>query len=138
MLFIDPKEVEVLPAKDGIVCEHCKERGASWKMEPKGGGERVPLCGWCVLYGGSEWGHLNRDDLVWSGRYVRGIGMSSGGKNVVVPTLDERHRLSPLDAEKYVIGIMFTSKMLARGGSMGRLVRSTGAKVVNLFGGGDD
>lgn len=112
MLYIPPDEVEVIRARDGIQCVHCEERTASWKMEPKGGGAPIPLCGWCVLYGGSEWGHKNRDELAYSGKYVQGVGGASESPNSSIPMLDDRHRLSAPDAEKYVMGIMFTSKML--------------------------
>lgn len=122
MLYISSKEIEIIPARDGIQCVHCKERTASYRMEPKSGGEWQPFCGWCVLYGGSQWGHLNREELVWAGRYVQGVGATSKSKNTVIPMLDERHRLSPFDAERYMMGIIFTSRILEKG-PLGRLAR---------------
>jgi hypothetical protein len=128
MLFIPSREIEEIPAKDGVKCAHCEERQASWKMKPKGGGEPVPLCGWCILYGGSEWGHLNREDLVWAGRYVQGQALGSRRKSTVIPMLDERHRLSPSDADKYVMGILFTSRILERS-PLGRLTRTAAQEL---------
>lgn len=133
MLFIDSKEVEVIPAKDGVKCSCCEERVASYKMEPKDGGEWRPFCGWCVLYGGTRWGHENRDELAWAGRYVQQEGKRSQGRRVVIPMLDEVGRLDAESAERYVMGILFTSKIL---GKMRKVVRSLddgGAKVIELF-----
>jgi hypothetical protein len=122
MLFISSEELEVIPAKAGIECVRCKERVASWRMEPVDGGEKVPFCGWCVLYGGSKWGYENREDLAWAGRYVQGEGIARQGKNTIIPMLDERHRLAPPDAEKYVMGIIFTSRILENS-PLGRFTR---------------
>lgn len=133
MLFIEAEEVEVIPAKDGIKCSCCKERVASYKMEPQGGGERQPFCGWCVLYGGTRWGHENRDELAWSGRYVQQEGKRSRAKHVVIPMLDELGRLDAVSAERYVMGILFTSKLLERGRNAVRRMSDRGAKVIELF-----
>jgi hypothetical protein len=133
MLFIDSRQIEVIPAKDGIVCSDCKERVASYKMEPRGGGEWVPFCGWCVLYGNTKWGYENRDELAWAGRYVQREGKRSLAKHVVVPMLDEIGRLHPAEAERYVMGILFTSKLLEKGRALVRQAREDGAKVIRLF-----
>ena len=128
MLYIDPKEVEVIPTGP-TRCAECEERKASWKMKLVGG-ELAPLCGWCVMYGNSEWGRLNRDELVMVGEYVRASALKSSNARTVIPELDERHRLQPDAADRYVMGIIFTSRLLANG-PLGRLA-ATGVKARDL------
>lgn len=132
-LFLSSDEVELIPAREGIKCACCRERIASYSMEPVGGGERVPFCGWCVLYGGSEWGEQNREELLWSGEFVKGVGLKSKSKNTIVPKLNEQHQLSPLDAERYLTGIIMTSRTLEKG-PLGRFMRL----VKSNFGDSDD
>lgn len=121
MLYIDPGEVDVIPTGP-TTCACCKKRKASWGMRRVEGKDREPLCGWCVMYGDSEWGKLNADELVAVGEYVRGFALKTKRKETVVPELDERHRFQPDDAERYVMGVVFSSRLLAQG-PLGRLVR---------------
>ena len=121
MLYIDPSEVEVIPTGP-TTCACCKERKASWCMQRLGGDGREPLCGWCVMYGDSEWGKLNAGELVAAGAYLRSFALGTQRKGTLVPELDERHRLQPDDADRYVMGIVFSSRLLAQG-PLGRLAR---------------
>lgn len=129
MLYIDPGEVTVIPTGP-TVCACCQERKASWAMLRVGGTDREPLCGWCVLYGDSQWGKLNADELVAAGEYVRAYALSTQRKSTVVPELDERHRLPPDAADRYVMGIVFSSRLLAQG-PLGRLAQA-GARARDL------
>jgi hypothetical protein len=86
-----------------------------------------------VLYRGTRWGHENRDELVWSGRYVQQEGKRSQNRHVVVPMLDEVGRLDADSAERYVMGILFTSKILERMRKVVRRLDDGGAKVIELF-----
>lgn len=126
MLYIDPDEVKIVPA--GVTqCAECKERKASWGMKRDGGEEPEPYCGWCLMYGSSEWGRLNREELVAVGEYVRGFALKSKGLNTHVPELDEMHRLGPDAADRFVMGVVSTSRKLAEG-PMGRMT-SLGARL---------
>ena len=129
MLYIDPDEVKIVPAGT-TVCAECKDRNASWGMKLDGGEEPEPLCGWCLMYGGSEWGRLNREELTHVGEFVRKSALKARGKNTVVPELDEMHRLPPDAADRYVMGIIFTSRLLAQG-PLGRLAK-TGVRAREL------
>lgn len=70
------------------------------------------MCGWCVLYAGSAWGHRFRDEILMRGVVIRQTATTSSNPNVHVPELDERHRLPPEDAEKLMLGIGYTSTHL--------------------------
>jgi len=121
-LLLREKDVEQIPAKDSVTCAKCNKRLASWMALPRGESKRVPFCSWCLLYGGSKWGHQNREEIYFAGRYVRGTTAVARGKNTNVPVLDEEYRLSPQDAERYVMGIVFTTRRVERG-LMGRFLR---------------
>jgi len=121
MLYIDPDEVKIVPS-GRTKCVDCEERYASWGMKLDGGEDQVPFCGWCLMYGSSEWGRLNRDELVAVGEYVKASALARRGKNTEAPELDERHRLPPDAADRYVMGIIFTSRLLAQG-PLGRLAK---------------
>ena len=85
-------------------------------------GETKPFCGWCVMYGNSEWARLNAEELVAVGAFVRTYALKHGGPRALVPELDERHRLLPDAADRYVMGVVTTSRLLAQG-QLGRLIR---------------
>ena len=111
MLMFDSEEVEPILASQKIPCTACQKRSSPWKAALKGQEEKVPLCGWCVMYAGSQWGHDNREELLHVGRTC--VGMAAQ-HNKPVPHLDERGRLAPPDAERYMMGIAFTSRMFRR------------------------
>jgi hypothetical protein len=129
MLYVEPKEIEVVPADRRTICVACRERQASWRMKVMAGGFGE-FCGWCALYSGeTRWAHENRDEVAHLGEYVRGMAMKSVSKSVVVPELDGHHRLDQDTAERQIMAIIFTSRMLAAG-PFGRLVKR-GAELVD-------
>lgn len=130
MLFIDPDEVKVIPA--GRTRCGC-ERYASWEMKDRNG-EAVPFCGWCLMYGESEWGYLNRGELSHVGGYVRAQALRSRRKGTLVPELDEMHRLDPDAADRFVMGVVFTSRLLSQG-PLGRLAE-VAAEAEDAYGDG--
>lgn len=118
MLHFQDGEVEGIPAEGRVGrCSACGEREASWKAEARVGGKDMDFCGWCLLYSGmAKWGHENRDDILYAGEYTRALARKSQSKKTHVPELDKRHRFAePMDAERYVMGIMLTSRMLENG-----------------------
>jgi hypothetical protein len=122
MLYIDPKEVDIIPA-GRTLCADCQDRKASWGMKRVDGEAQEPLCGWCVMYGSSEWGKLNADELVAVGEYVKASALNAQGKNTVVPELDVEHRLAPDAADRFVMGVVFTSRLLDKG-PLGRMTKT--------------
>ena len=123
MLYIDPKDMEVIPV--GKTTCGCGQK-ASWRLAR--GGEMAPFCGWCVLYGDSDWSRENAAELVAVGEYVKASAKFAHGKNTETPELDERHRLSPDAAERFVMGVVFTSRLLAQG-PLGRSVVERAAEA---------
>lgn len=104
------------------VCEG--ERQASWQAPAKVGGKPMLFCGWCLLYSNmSQWGYDNRDELRYVGGYCKGQAALSQSKRTHHPELDERHRLNPEEAERFCLGIGFTTKLLEHGplGRFGRV-----------------
>ncbi len=141
MLHFLDGEFEVVPASDarlicsdGTATKKCK-RMASWKTRLRDQEELVPFCGCCVLYGHSQWGYDNRDELRFIGEFVRATALDSLGKNTLVPELDARHRLQWRDAERYVMGIVFTSRTLVV--SFARVAQIQ-ARMEELYGSGDE
>lgn len=105
MIYLDPSTVEVIPVGSAR-CE-CGGR-ASWKLDAADGA-RKPYCGWCAMYGDSAWARENREELAYVGEHARTEAQARpGGRELV---LDERHRLSPDDAERYMIGMVLTSRL---------------------------
>lgn len=126
MLHFQDGEVEGIPAEGRVgLCSVCDEREASWKVEARVGGRAIGLCGWCLLYSGmTKWGHENRDEILYAGEYTRALALKSQSARTHVPELDVRHRfVEHQDAERYVMGIMLTSRILENGalGQLGRL-----------------
>lgn len=125
MLLFEKDEVEMIPAGTNRCSRNCG-RQASWSLVPLDGGDRVPFCGWCALYDGSKWGHDNRDELAYSGELCKAQALKSPKGRV--PQLDQQHRLGPIEADRYMHGIVFTSFNLHNGGSLSRLM-SMGVRV---------
>lgn len=132
MLYVEPDEMEVVPAgRTKCSVERC-ERYASWKFARNGQAERHPFCGWCVLYSGeTQWGHDNRAELAHVGEFVRAQALRSANKNVLVPELDAHHRLDAGAAERLLMGIVFTSRTL-KSGPLGRMVE-VGARAREML-----
>jgi len=123
MLFVDPSEIEVVPA-GRTKCQACEERYASWRMDTvEAPTVRRDLCGWCALYDPrTVWAHDNREELAHAGEMVLGYALKSVNRKAVIPELDDRHRLGPDDADRFFLGIVFTSRMLVNG-PLGRITK---------------
>ena len=136
MLTFVAGEIEVVPASDNrLICVEDGRRLASWKAKKLGGEELVPYCGWCLMYGQSQWGRDNKDEIRFFGEMVRKTALANLGKNTYVPELDARHRLNWRDAERGIMGIVFTSRTLKM--SFGRIAHVR-ARVEELYGSGDE
>jgi len=113
MLHIDTHDLlEPLAGDVTLRCSLCQTRRATWIGETRSGNRNVTMCAWCVLYGGSSWGHEHRDEVLMAGVTVRQAALRSANPKVHVPELDERHRLNAEDAEKLMLGVGYTSAHL--------------------------
>jgi len=128
MLYFGDGEMEPIRASTSGKCEICDVRPATWKTPRKRVNEDeaepvVKACAWCVLYSGkTQWGEENKDELLHSGRLCQGIAAEY---RKPLPALDDRGRLHPPDAERYMMGIAATSRMIVRG-HIGRLAAKMG------------
>lgn len=108
-------EDEVCVNQERRYCQLCLDRVGNWKTKLKEGekeeeGGDVVVCGWCLLYSGrTRWGHENREELLEVGRAATELAAKHCKK---LPALDERARLSPGDAERFVMGVSFTSRVM--------------------------
>jgi hypothetical protein len=121
MLYFEKDQVLPLKAASAPQCSICKDRKAPWKTNLRTG-KAEPVCGWCLLYSNeTEWGYANRDEVALIGKGAVATAANSGRN---LPVLDQRHRLSSVDAEKFVTGIFATSRSL-RGPlrRMGRILK---------------
>lgn len=135
MLHFQEGELEVLPAsEDKLYCVECGHRLANWRAKQVGGAELVPYCGWCLMYGQSQWGRDNADEILYVGEFVRNTALANWTKRTHVPELDARHRLNWRDSERYVMGIVFTSRTLKV--SFARVAHIQ-ARLEEFYGSGD-
>lgn len=94
---------------DQKTCEICGKRRASLVAPDSKVGSRVDMCGHCLLYDPrSEWGHERRDEISNVGRASQEMALQHEKK---VPVLDKSGRLTPGDAERFCLGIMFAGKL---------------------------
>jgi len=112
LITIVAEEVRLL--KDREACVVCGRRSASWSVDVENDGtiEKRPMCAWCVMYSNeSVWGQGNKVELAE-------VGMAAQETALKVkrppPRLDELRRLSPEDAEKFMLGVVMTSNMIRR------------------------
>lgn len=113
MLFIENNELTPISEGPALKCPACGVRRATWMGCAKGESKPRPWCGWCVLYDPTNaWGHERRDEISHVGVLCRSSALKARGKNTIVPELDERHRLQPGDAERFMLGVGFTSGMV--------------------------
>jgi hypothetical protein len=77
------------------------------------GDEGGSFCGFCLLYDveHSPWAKDNREEVLHVGRTCQGMAAMH---NKPVPSLDDRGRLGADDAEKYAMGILYTTRTLVR------------------------
>ena len=90
-------------------CQECRERKATWITKLLDGNE-ASVCAYCLLYSGkTEWGHDNREELMEVGRAAQ---EQAAKHSKPLPQIDERGRLHPADAEKFAMGVSFTSRLV--------------------------
>jgi len=107
MLYFNNEDVRV--CQESCLCRECKGRKATWTAKFLDGSE-IAVCAYCLLYAGKTvWGHENRHELVEAGRAAQEQAVKH---NQPMPALDERGRLHPADAEKFAMGVSFTSRMM--------------------------
>ena len=110
-LVITNDEVKALD-KRGVICSACNKRQATIEADLKDRPESGYFCAYCLLYSGfTKWGHDNRDEILHIGRAAQEMAAKHGKP---IPEVDERGRLSPNDANRFMIGVIFTMKMLNR------------------------
>lgn len=113
MLYLDKNEITAL--KENRKCSVCKKQKALWTAFSDSG-EEVDFCSRCFLYSQkSKWGVENKDEILYAGRACLEESVKSKKKIV---NLDERGRLNYHDSDKYVMGIIVTSRLLR--GSLGK------------------
>jgi hypothetical protein len=119
---------EIIMLQEGKdTCVACERRRASWEAavrgietEPNEDGiylaatGMMPMCGWCIMYSGkSTWGYENRDEILNVGRAAQEQALKVRRDP---PQLDERGRLDPEGAERFMLGVAFTVKMMSKMG----------------------
>ena len=117
MLYAEEDELEAILVSERHRCAVCNHRKhfAAWRVELKVGGEMAPMCSWCVMYSNQAvWGYENREELAGVGILCKTTAEHSRGRNTHVPKLDKRHRLSRKDADKWLLGVQFTSRALRK------------------------
>ena len=126
MLTFSSKEIVMLQKAEHLCCA-CESRPGSWKVavreiktKPTEDGlylehtGMLPMCGWCILYSGkSQWEHANREEILHVGRAAQEQALKVNRKP---PQLDERGRLDPGAAERFMLGVAFTVKMIGKFG----------------------
>lgn len=117
MLYVEENELEAILVSERHKCSVCNHRKnfAAWRVEPLGalGDERVPMCSWCVMYSNkAKWGYENREELSAVGALCKTTAERTRGKNTHVPKLDARHRLNRKEADRWLLGVQFTSRAL--------------------------
>lgn len=117
MLYFKDKEVH--PCTEKKPCALCRERVATWSGKLLTG-DKASVCAYCLLYSGkTEWGHDNRAELLEVGRAAQ---EQAAKFRKPLPMIDERGRLHPADAEKFVMGVSFTSRMVVDRFGVGRVL----------------
>jgi hypothetical protein len=113
MLFFASNEVVPQKAGSREKCVLCCDRvGTWWALVRSEKRDKELVCAHCLLYRPeSAWGHGNRHQLLYIGRFCRQVAQEYGNSG---PQLDERGRLCPEDAEKLVLGVSVTSKLMSQ------------------------
>lgn len=108
MLYFTKDEMRVCEEKRR--CKVCKERKATWVAKLRETEDETFVCAHCLMYSNeTQWGYDNRAELLDVGRAVVEQAVKSRKS---LPTLDKRGRLSPDNAEKFIMGVSFTSRMI--------------------------
>jgi hypothetical protein len=117
MLYFDNTEVHV--TEERCFCALCHDRKATWSVKLLSG-DRASVCAYCLMYSGkTEWGHDNRSELLDVGRAAQ---EQAAKFRKPLPMLDKRGRLHPADAEKFLMGVSFTSHMVVDRFGAGRVL----------------
>lgn len=109
MLYLDDYEV-IEARKHRCESQDGCNRGAGVRVLAEGGESRVALCAWHLLYGDSQWGVDNRDEVMMAGPCA--VAEAKKASRSHVPVLDGAGRFSPQDAERFALGLIFTSRLL--------------------------
>lgn len=114
---------DIVPVeKRHIRCFACGQREAVLRGALRDSEEVAEFCAYCLMYSGqTQWGYDNRDELLMTGMAAKEMAAKH---NQPMPVLDERGRLSPDDASKFMMGVVFTSKMVKRFARMTTTERS--------------
>lgn len=130
MLVFTDDEVEVNKGASTETCDVCERRRAMWlavvQTPPTDEGlsvckvdGKVTMCGWCILYSSyCQWGYENHEEILHVGRAAQEHAAKC---NKPVPALDERGRLVPEDAERFLLGVAFTNQALKKMFSVAKL-----------------
>lgn len=113
MLFFPANEVKAQPAGERVRCWVCEKNiGTWWGPANCKARQRILCCAHCLLYRPeSRWGYENRHEILHIGRFCQNVAAEYGNTG---PALDARGRLCPEDAERLVLGVSVTSKLIAR------------------------
>ena len=105
MLYISS---DVFVCKDNSICSLGCKRKATWTVGLDSG-EVANVCAHCLMYSGkTKWGIDNREEMLEVGRAAQ----EQAAKFNKSIQLDERGRLHPNDAEKFMLGVSFTSRVV--------------------------
>lgn len=129
MLYFKKDELTALQRP--CICHVCRERVATWaaQVHLENGEKQVTweFCAWCLMYSSmAQWGYDHRAEMLHVGRFALGMAANHGKP---VPVLDARDRLSPEDAEKFMLGVSFSSRLM-----VDRMGHSRGVSVRMLSG----
>ena len=113
------KDEDVRACEEKCICTLCRGRAGTWSAKLLTG-KRASVCAYCLLYSGkAEWGHDNRAEILEVGRASQ---EQAARFHKPLPMIDERGRLHPADAEKFVMGVSFTSRMVVDRFGVGRVL----------------
>jgi hypothetical protein len=108
LVILDDEVVPLERRGETCVCGARATLKAYLKDRPETG----HFCAHCVLYSGrTQWGYDNRAEILDVGRAAQEM---AGKHGKPMPAVDERGRLLPEDANRFMLGVVFTTKMLSR------------------------
>jgi len=115
-------EMVATSAEAGVTCEVCGERIATWETVQTEKPTTLKVCAHCAMYSmRGAWGHRCRAELLHVGRLCQGQAMKHGRP---IPDLDERGRLEPVEAEKFMMGVAYSTLILRKMQRLGNVPES--------------
>lgn len=119
MLFVHRDELETVVAGSGGACVLCGVP-AAWRGVVAEGEAKQPVCARCFLYV-SPWGLRNKDTIASRVAYATRLAAEtntrrSSGSLAHVPDIDDSGMLVAIDAERLLLGIMWTALRLGSRG----------------------